>query len=270
MLTLHIFIKELGVIEPLTLSMALAGVLPYQELGLSQIDRQDMRISNLSYSYDVYEMSLDSFRQLAEIAESYQKLYKVIEHYQARFSPMLLSALVGSLDNGFMGLLTTKTSPNATPPAISWSLDKHELSMDELERFPKQALAQLKQYFVEPFLIEKVILSDEPYVNMRYIDGTAEFRILVTIADVALPNAQGVYQLQPLTFNIFGRYDQGFNFNMGALRTDKDRYFLADKTLSDNRSAYLQLMIKNSQDSTGQSFSQLLEVTAKPFVQSGN
>lgn len=254
MKNLYILIKELGVIEQISLTESLANLLWRDELGLTSVDSRDMRVSNLAFSYEMYETNLENYRHLLSLSVAYEKMDKAIAHYQQRYSLKLVNFIVGDISSIFQGLNSDETMLLD---------DKTPVDLDTL---PQLVLQRIKQYFVDSFLIKDVKLSEEKHANIKYIDDTAEFHIVFTVLDMAVPNDTGAYERQPVEFDVFGRYQDEFTFYFDQIKTNKDRCFGYDEMLYDKRKEYLELILSRCKDKSGHSLKQALEQVAKEFV----
>lgn len=254
MKNLFILIKELGNIEKLSVSDSLADLLWREEFGLEPVDSRDMRVSNLPFGHEVFETYLQNYHNLIELASMYEKMDKAISYYQNRYSTKLVNYVVGDIGALFYDIDNT---PNAS----------HEDKLTDIKTVPNLVLQRLKQYFVDNFLIKDVALSTEKHANIKYIDDTAEFRIVFTVLDVALPDDKGVYKKSPLTCDVFGRYQANdVQFAFQQMKTDKDRYFGYDEQLYDKRQAYLEFILSHCQDKSGHSLEACLQKIANEFV----
>lgn len=249
---LKVLITELGTITQLTISETLSRLLWREGFDIKPIKQSDIRIRNLSDSDDMYEMALSDFRVLATLAEKYQKLDKAIGYYERKFSAGLVNGVVGNFDNLFNGL-ATDTADNA-------------IATIDVLALPNRVLAALKHYFNEPFIVENVRLSDEKHANIKYVDDTADFRILFTVLDVAMPDDTGQYRLQPLQVDVFGRYDNQIHFDFAQAKTDKGKFLGYDTTLYDKRQLYFQMIFDACQDRQGRPLTQVLEEVAQTFI----
>lgn len=250
---LYILVKELGSIESLTMTDSLAELLWRGELTLVAVDSRDMRVRNLPFSCEVYETDLASYRKLSELSVSYEKMDKAIAYYQKRYSTKLVNYIIGDMNEIFQSLQATSFG--------------HDVQVvGAIEAVPNLILQRLKHYFVDKFLIKEVHLSTSQHANIKYIDDTADFRIVFTVLDVALPDEKGFYQRQPLVCDIFGQYKGGYYFDFAQIKTDKDRYFGYDEQLYDNKKSYLELVLSLCQDKDGNSLKNCLEKVAKEFI----
>lgn len=254
MKSLYILIKELGTIELVSVTDSLAELLWRDEFKLEPIDSRDMRVRNLPFSYDIYEASMESYRRLVELSVSYEKMDKAISYYQSRYSTQLVNHIVGDLDGIFQNLGNANNGFS-------------DQAIIDIESVPNLILQRLKQYFVDSFLIKDIAMSSEKHANVKFIDDTAEFRIVFTVLDVALPNDKGYYEKMPVEFNVFGRYqEERFYFDFVQIKTNKDRYFGYDEQLYDKRHAYIDLIISRCKDKSGNSLEQCLEKVANDFI----
>lgn len=253
MKNLFILIKELGNIEQLSVTESLANLLWKDEFELEPVDSRDMRVSNLPFGHDVYETRLESYRQLLEVASMYEKMDKAISYYQSRYSAKLVHSITGDV-NDILTNLDTLDKPQNEEVA-------------DVRTVPNLVLQRIKNYFVDNFLIKNVQLSTEKHANIKYVDGTAEFRVVFTVLDVALPDDKGFYQREPLICDVFGRYqaDQ-IQFDFNQIKTNKDRYFGYDEQLYDKRQAYIGLITARCKDKSGNSLEQCLHKVANEFV----
>lgn len=251
---IYILIKELGSIEQLSISDSLSDLLWREELGLTTVDSRDMRVRNLEFSYSVYEASLDKYRNLSELAELYHKMDTAILHYQQRYSLPLVNFIVGDVSQMLQGFDNDDTTQVS------------EQAVVDIQSLPQLVLQRIKQYFVAPFLIKDAKLSEEKHANIKYVDDTAEFRVVFTVLDVALPDDRGQYQRQPLTVDVLGRFQDKFTFYLEQAKTDKDRYFGYDNALYDKRHAYLSMILSRCKDKQGRDLATVLDQIGKEFV----
>ncbi|ELA08439.1 hypothetical protein MOMA_07756 [Moraxella macacae 0408225] len=287
---IYILIKELGSFEQLAISESLANFLWRDELGLTAVDSRDVRVRNLEFSYSVYEASIENYRNLAMLAELYHKMDTAIFHYQQRYSVALVNFIVGDIDTMLQGFdKQGSDKQNSNEQGFGKPDSAFDNNSDNFNNFnnfnnnatqateqateavdiytlPKLVLQRIKQYFVEPFLITDVKLSEEKHVNIKYIDDTAEFRIIFTVLDVALPDDSEQYQYQPLVIDVFGRYQDKFSFYLDQVKTNKDRYFGYDNALYDKRQAYLNMILSRCKDEQGQDLETALKQVAKEFM----
>lgn len=260
-LQLTILIKELGTLQTLTVSATLSQLLGHPDVRMVLVKPQDLRIRNLTFAQAIYEMTVADFRLLASLADIYQKMDKGLEYYARKYSPALVAGVVGTLNNFFLG--------DGLPLERDFDPSKVrdiQLNDLDLQGLPKRVLARLRHYFNEPFIVENIRLSDEKHANAKLLDDTAEFRILFTVLDVAMPDEQGIYQLQPLHCDIFGRYDAQIYFDFEHIKTDKSKFFGYDDGIYDKRQAYLQMIFDACQDRDGKPLRQALEAVAQTFI----
>lgn len=257
MQTYLILLKDNTPLESVEITDEFAHLLRFdqvrEQMGLVYIPNNDVRVRNLSAhaNQKYFSMSLQDFRHFIVLSSHYQKMKKVITHYSNKFSPKLIDALVGNIDNLYRGLLSQQNPPTKITVA----------------NIPNIVLNQLKYYFFSPFLITSAKLSQGKYDNVKFLDGTAEFRIIFTIADVALPQDKQSYELQSLTFDIFGKYyNNEFIFSEKNVRIDRERLLRYDDELYQNRKAYLHLVLTHAQDEQGNNLQTVLENVAKQFV----
>lgn len=258
MQTFYILLKDNTPLERVDVTDEFAHLLRFdqvrEQLGLRPIPSNDVQVRNLANSANsqFFAMPLQEFKHFVVLNNHYQKMQKVIHHYKNKFSPRLIDAVVGNIDNLYRGLLNQHNPPTRITVA----------------NIPARVLNELKQYFFNPFKISSVKLSQGKYDNVRFIDGSAEFKLIFTIEGVALPIDSKSYGLQTLTFDILGNYVNGkFEFNYQRIRIDKERLLSFDEQLYQNRKEYATLLLSHSEDERGYNLTHALEEVAMQFVQ---
>lgn len=257
---LRILIKELGTIQSVDVSETLSHVLDRSGLTITPVSQTDLRIRNLPFAEDMYEMKLDEFRQLAEIAQHYDKMDKALNYYARHYSQALVHGVVGDIETDYI---------DAPIPIISGDGavgDTLETPLQKVANLPKRVLSVLKHYFNEPFVVQNLRLSDEKHANVKYIDDSAEFRILFTVLDVAIPDEAGHYHYQPLDVDIFGRYDSQFSFDFAHAKIEQAKFFGYDDLMYDKRQTYFQMIFNACQTTDGVPLYQALEQVAQTFI----
>lgn len=254
---LRILIKELGTIQRVDVSETLSRVLDRSGLTLTPIKQTDLRIRNLEFAEDMYEMKLDEFRQLAEIAQHYDKMDKALNYYARHYSPALVHGVVGDIETDYL---------DASMPVDVSVIDIIETPLEKVAHLPKRVLSALKHYFNEPFVVQNLRLSEEKHANVKYIDDSAEFRILFTVLDVAIPDEAGHYHRQALDVDIFGRYDSQFSFDFAHAKVEQAKFLGYDDLMYDKRQAYFQMIFNACQTTDGVPLHQALEQVAQTFI----
>lgn len=261
----RLLISELGTLQFVSLSESLSRLLARPEFGLKTVAYNDLRVRNLTFATEIFEINRVAFGLLASLIEPYQKMDKALDYYARKYSPALVKGVVGDFDDFFGGraLSADLYRQSLTDPNIVQTARIEDIDMQAL---PKQVIGELKHYFNEPFIVENVRLSDEKHVNAKLLDDTAEFRILFTILDVALPDETGIYTRQPLQVDLGGTYDNQIYFSFDHVKTDKAKFLGYDDRMYDKRQDYLQMIFDNAQDRDGKPLRQALEAVAQAFI----
>lgn len=262
---LKILITEIGRVQEIEISDSLSRLLSRSEFDIRKIESSDMRIRNLEYADEIYEMSTASFRLLAGLSEHYLKMDKAIDYYARNYSLGLVNGVVGNFDDYFHGIALEEAiyQQSLSNPSVIRTATLEDIDMQAL---PRRVIGELRHYFNEPFIVENVRLSDEKNANVKFVDDTAEFRILFTVLDVALPDENAIYQRQSLEVDIFGRYDNQIYFDFGQVKTDKGKFLGYDDNMYEKRHAYLQMIFATCQDREGKPLRQVLETVAQTFI----
>ena len=262
---LRILISEWDTIQLITISDSLARLTSRSEFELKSLKPSDLRIRNLEFADDMVEMSLANYRLLATLAPHYDKMDKALDYYARKYSSALVDSVVGNFDNFFHGLALNRAlyQQSLDNPDEMYHLSINDIDLADL---PKRVIGELRHYFNEPFIIDNVRLSDEQHANAKFADDTAEFRILFTVLDVAMPDEAGIYQRGSLAVDIFGRYDNQIYFDFERVKTDKSKFLGYDDVMYDKRHAYLQMIFDNCQDKDGKPLRQVLEAVAQTYV----